>query len=126
MQAFQFDINLGIASFLPAKAKPVDIAAFQADVKASGFELLWLEAEVRGSLQITRNAAGDKRHSVLVAGSGQIFVLNEGTTVEERNSYANLEEWSNGASRSVVVSGRIHSVADAEVALTIRNCRLAR
>lgn len=125
MRNFNFDIESGLGTFLPAKDKPVDIQALQTAVKESGFKLLWLDAQVHGTLLGTRDSSGVVRPSVRVEGSRQVFVLIEGTTDEERKGYARLEEWLTGSSKKVMVHGRAHPHADSPPALTVRKFRLA-
>ena len=122
---FKFDIDTGLGSFLPAKDQPADLPAIQAAVKESGFALLWLEAQVHGTLLSTRDGTGAVRPGIRVHGTGQVFVLTEGTTEEERNGYARLEELLAGSSRKVVVRGRVHPHADSPPGLTVRKFRLA-
>ena len=94
-------------------------------MKESGFELLWLEAQVRGVLQGGTDPTGAERASMRVAETGQVFWLVEGTTEEEREGYSRLREWVNGPSRHVVVRGRLHWHAGAPPGLTVQTFRLA-
>ena len=61
---FQFDIDTGLGSFLPMEDQPVDFGAIQDAVTESGFELLWLEADVRGILGSAPNDQGDPQPAV--------------------------------------------------------------
>ncbi len=125
MREFKFDIDTGIGSFLPPKGKPIDVSAIQAAVKESGFELLWLEAQVRGVLQGGVDPTGSSRPALRVEETDQLFWLTEGTTEEERGGYSRLREWLNGPSRHVVVRGRVHSHIGSPPGLTVRTFRLA-
>ncbi len=93
-------------------------------VKESGFELLWVEAEVRGTLHSARDAEGNVHPAVRVEETGQIFLLTEGTTEPEREGYGRLEEWLDGPTRTVSVRGRVHAHADSPPGLTVREFRL--
>ncbi len=93
-------------------------------VKESGFELLWVEAEVRGTLHSARDAEGNVRPAVRVEETDQVFLLTEGTTEQEREGYGRLREWLDGPSRTVSVRGRVHGHADSPPGLTVREFRL--
>ncbi len=75
---FQFDIDTGLGSFLPAEDKPVDLSEIRESVTESGFELLWLEADVRGILGSAPNAQGDPHPAVRVEETGQVFCSRRG------------------------------------------------
>ncbi len=126
MREFKFDIDTGIGSFLPPKGKPIDVSAIQTAVKESGFELLWLEAQVRGVLQDGKDPTGAERPSLRVEETGQLFWLVEGTTDEERQNYDRLRQWVNGPDRHVVVRGRLHSHAGAPPGLTVRRFQIPK
>ncbi len=121
---FKFDIDTGVGSFLPAKAKPVDLSEIEEVVKESGFELLWLEAQVRGTLQSARDPSGTVRPAVQVKETGQVFLLIEGTTEQEREGHGRLKEWLDGPSRTVSVRGRVHGHVDSPPGLTVKEFRL--
>ena len=101
------------------------MAGIQSAVKESGFELLWLEAEVRGTLHSARDAEGNVRPAVRVEETGQVFLLTEGTTEQEREGYDRLREWLDGSGRTVSVRGRVHAHADSPPGLTVKEFRLA-
>ena len=124
MRDFKFDIDTGLGSFLPPKDKPVDMSEIQNAVKESGFELLWLEAQVRGTLQSARDPSETVRPAVQVKETGQVFLLTEGTTEQEREGYGRLREWLDEPSRTVSVRGRVHAHADSPPGLTVREFRL--
>ncbi len=90
-RGFKIDIDTGRGSFLPPKGKPVDFAAIQVAVKEAGFELLWLEAQVRGTLMNAKDAAAARVQPAIKAdGSGQVFLLIEGKTDAEHEGFARL------------------------------------
>ena len=121
---FKFDIDTGLGSFLPRKDKPVDVSEIQNAVKESGFELLWLEARVRGTLQSARDPSETVRPTVHVKETGQVFLLTEGTTEQERENYGRLKEWLDGPSRTVSVRGRVHGHVDSPPGLSVKEFRL--
>ncbi len=93
-------------------------------VEESGFELLWIEAEVRGTLQSASDPSGTVRPAVQVKETGQVFLLTEGTTEQEREGYDRLEEWLDGPNRTVSVRGRVHGHVDSPPGLTVKESRL--
>ena len=115
-----------MGSFLPARGKPIDVSAIQTAVKESGFELLWLEAQVRGVLQDGKDPTGAERASLRVEETGQLFWLVEGTTDEERQNYDRLRQWVNEPDCHVVVRGRLHSHAGVPPGLTVRRFQVPR
>ncbi len=121
---FKFDIDTGVGSFLPPNDKPVEITEVQDAVKESGFELLWLEAQVRGTLQSAKDPSGTVRPGVRVKETGQVFLLTEGTTQQEREGYGRLKEWLDEPNRIVSVRGRVHGHVDAPPGLTVKEFRL--
>ncbi len=121
---FQFDIDTGLGSFLPAKDQPVDLSEILESVTESGFELLWLEADVRGILGSAPNAQGDPHPSVRVEETGQVFLLTEGTTEQEREGYDRLGEWVEGDRKKVLIRGRVHDHAESPPGLTVQRFRL--
>ncbi len=121
---FKFDIDTGTGSFLPAKAKPVDLSEIEKVVKESGFQLLWLEASIRGTLHSASDPGGFVRPAVRVNQTGQVFLLIEGTTEKEREGFSHLTEWLDGTGKSVAVRGTVHGYADAPPGLTAREFRI--
>ncbi len=120
----EFDIDAGIGTFLPKEGEPVDLSGIRRAVREAGFDLLWLEARVRGSLRRAVGEADDVRLAVVVPSTGQRFVLVEGGTEEERRGYARLIEWLEAPGRAVEVRGRAHPHEGAPSALTVREYRL--
>ena len=93
-------------------------------VKESGFELLWLETQVRGTLQRAKDPSGTVRPGVRVKETGQVFLLTEGTTQQEREGYGRLKEWLDEPNRIVSVRGRVHGHVDAPPGLTVKEFHL--
>ena len=120
---FQFDIDTGLGSFLPAKDKPVDLSEIRESVTESGFELLWLEANVRGILGSAPNAQGDPHPAVRVEETGQVFLLTQGTTEQEREGYGRLTEWLEGENRTVLVRGRVLGHPQSPPGMTVKEFR---
>ncbi len=120
---FQFDIDTGLGSFLPMKDQPVDFGGIQDAVTESGFELVWLEADVRGILGSAPNVQGDPRPAVRVEETGQVFLLTQGTTEQEREGYGRLTEWLEGENRKVLVRGRVHGHPQSPPGMTVREFR---
>ncbi len=120
---FQFDIDTGLGSFLPMEDQPVDFGGIQDAVKESGFELLWLEADVRGILGSAPNAQGDPHPALRVEETGQVFLLTQGTTEQEREGYGRLTEWLGGDNTTVLVRGRVHGHPQSPPGMTVREFR---
>ena len=122
---FKLDMETGLSSFLLATGQPIDFAEIQRAVKESGFELLRLEARVRGTLNRAPDPTGTARPTVRVEETGQVFVLVEGTTDEERQRYARLLEWlDDERGPKVVVRGRIHPHVGAPPGLSVLEFRV--
>lgn len=121
---FTFDIDTGVGSLLLLESKPVDFGAIQNAVKDSGFDLLWIEARVRGILRTVSDSSGAVRPAVEVESPRQVFLLIEGTTEEERRGYSRLREAAEGRTPRVLVRGRIHAHAGAPPGLTVRDFRI--
>ena len=77
-RAFTFDIDTGEGSLLPAEDEPIDFGELESAVKDSGFELLWIEARVRGTLRTAADPSGAKRPALVVENPRQTFLLVEG------------------------------------------------
>jgi hypothetical protein len=103
---FAFDLETGVGSLLFELGDPVDFAAICSAVREAGFQLLWIEARVRGVLATIADSGGAARPAVLVEGSRQMLALVEGTTAQERSGYARAREAAGQAGR-VVVRGRV-------------------
>ena len=116
---FDFDIDSGVGSLLPPAGKPVDFDAIRAGVKTSGFELLWIEARVRGTLRSTSDPSGGSQPSVEVESPRQAFALIAGPTDEERRGYRRLRASAAGRELEVRVHGRVHAQSSAATALTV-------
>ena len=99
---FQFDIDTGLGSFLPMEDQPVDFGGIQDAVTESGFELLWVEADVLGILESAPDARDEPHPALRVETTGQVFTLTEGTTEQEREGYVRLTEWLEGGNRTVL------------------------
>ncbi len=121
---FKFDIDTGVGSFLPAKAKPVDVSEIEKVVRESGFKLLWLEATVRGTLHSASDPGRFVRPGVRVNQTGQVFLLIEGTTEKEQKGFSQLTEWLDGTDKTVSVRGRVHGHVDLPPGLTVKEFRL--
>ncbi len=123
VQDFDFDINTGVGWFVPFGDQPVDFSGIQGAVRESGFELLWLEAEVRGDLEGAVDPTGTTRPTVRLGRTGQVFWLIQGTTTAEAELYAHLEEMLGQPNPRVLVRGRVHPHTDAPPGLTVREFR---
>ncbi len=123
---YQFDIDTGMGWFLPMKDQPVDFGGIQEAVAESGFELLWLEADVLGILGNAPDAQGDPHPALRVEATGQSFTLTEGTTEQEREGYGRLTEWLEGGNRTVLIRGRVHSHPQSSPGMTVREFRVVQ
>ena len=52
--------------------------AANCDPQEAGFELLWLEAQVRGTLMSAKDVAATVQPAIKADGSGQMFLVIEG------------------------------------------------
>lgn len=109
---------------LPPEGKPVDFGEIQSAVKDSGFELLWIEARVRGILRTASDSSGAVHPAVEVESHRQVFLLIEGTTEEERRGYGRLKESAEGREPRVLVRGRVHAHVGAPPGLTVLEFRV--
>ena len=121
---FGLDIDSGMATFLPKAGEPLDLAAVEQAVYQAGFEPLWLELEIQGTLSNSIDAEGNERPSLTVASTGQRFLLYAGESEEERTGYSHLVEWLDAAERDVVVRGRAHSHSSGPPAVTVQSFRV--
>ena len=121
---FTFDIDTGVGSLLPPEGKPIDFGEIQGAVKDSGFELLWIEARVRGTLRTASDPSGTDSPVLEVESPRQVFTLIEGTTEEERRGYGRLRESAEGRELRVLVRGRVHAHVDGPPGLTVLDYRV--
>ena len=121
---YGIDIDSGVATFLPKAGEPLDLAAVKEAVYQAGFELLWLELEVQGTLSRARDPDGDERPGLTVASTGQRFLLYPGESEQERAGYARIVEWLDAPESQVVIHGRTHSHTGGPPALTVREYRM--
>ena len=75
----------------PGFGQPLDFAAVRAGVDESGFQLLSLEAELRGAVSQQTLASGVQRAALEIEGSGQQVWILEGRSPTEHEAYAELE-----------------------------------
>lgn len=117
---YQFDIDTGIATFLPQVGGPLDLTAVEAAVTEAGFGLLWLDLELLGELSRTQDGDGSAQPALTVGTTGQRFLLYPGESDEEREGYARLTQWLDQPEQAVTVRGRAHAHRTALPALTVR------
>ncbi len=118
---FTFDIDTGIGSLLPPENEPIDFGELDGAVTEAGFELIWIEARVRGTLQASVDSQRGRQLAVRVENPSQLFILIEGSDEVERQGYNRILEWIDTGSREVVVRGRVHPHAGAAPGLTVRD-----
>ena len=118
-----FDIDTGVCSFRPAGGSRVDFAWLRAAVNEAGFELLRMDAEVRGTLGRAQDPSGEPHFVLTMKGTGQRVFLFEGKTDAEQKAFRLLTQWFDGPERAVVVSGRIHHHAGGPPGLLVSEAR---
>ena len=121
---FGLDIDSGVATFLPKAGEPLDLAAVKDAVYQAGFELLWLELDVRGSLGRRTDPNGEERPAVRVADTGQTFLLVAGDSGQDRDAFGLVLEWLDDASSAVVVRGGAHSHPGGPPVITVQDFRV--
>ncbi len=121
---YDIDLDSGVATFLPEAGEPLDLAAVKEAVDRAGFELLWLELEVEGTLSRARDPDGNERPGLTVASTGQRFLLYPAESEQERAGYARVVEWLDAPESRVVIHGRAHSHTGGPPALTVQEVRM--
>ncbi len=116
---YKFDIETGLATYLPREEEAIDLEAVGNAVDQAGFELLGVELQVRGHVSRTTDRDGAERVALTVPSTGQRFLLLPGESDEERRGYARLSEWIDEPERVIVVRGRAHAHEGAAPALTV-------
>ncbi len=115
--------RLLLVTLLPALA--LSMAVGCASTPTSGVQS---DGSFRETFEAFAISMGTSNPPVIPRGQNATLQINitRWTTEEEREGYARLEEWLGGASRDVVVRGRVHPHPDSPSGLTVRKFRLAQ
>lgn len=100
------------------------MAAINAAVDDAGFELLWLELQLRGTLHSSSRENDDGRLTLMVTGTAQKFLVDSGVTDAERDAYAQLSPWIDQPERLILLRGRANAHPGTLPAITVLDARL--